>query len=206
MLSSAVLARHHSLFGFQLRSLGRAVCPPWTKRSSGGPSSWSSGVCSSPIWLMSQRLTRRSDDDDAKTVSEWGDQASWMTSSVCDSNEWSLAERLRRSQRPIVLSPEPVRSRFGDAGEKATALTSAVCASTACDGLTVESDRVSQLKEEGRQSEAGECEEGSESRRTSSAAGRRRTRQTGTPSRCARPRPGKESSVSERSPEQVVIG
>ena len=47
-------------------------------------------------------LTRRSDEEDAKTVSEWGDQASWMTSSVCDSNECSFCESLRRSQRAIV--------------------------------------------------------------------------------------------------------
>lgn len=59
-----------SLLGFQLMSLGLDVCPPWTNMSSGGPSSWSSGVCSSPIFARSQTLTRRSEEEDAKTVSE----------------------------------------------------------------------------------------------------------------------------------------
>lgn len=155
MLSSEVLLNPHSTFLFQLRSLGLLVCPPWTNSNSGGPSSASSGVCSSPIFEMSQMLTRLSDEEDANTVSLWGDHASWMTSSVWASNEWSFKERFRRSHRAIVcypqrkekkkkglrkegsrrkrsartLSPDAVSNRFGDPGLNDTALISAWWAS-----------------------------------------------------------------------------
>lgn len=91
-----------------------------------------------------------------------------MTSSEWDSNECSLRERLRRSQRATVLSPEPVRRRLGDEGEKATALTSAEWASIACLGLSEPSSRVSQLqttlKRRGRQSASRQKAEEGEKR------------------------------------------
>ena len=49
MLSSATLATTHSSFEFHEKSETLLVCPPWMNSSSGGPSSASSGVCSSPI-------------------------------------------------------------------------------------------------------------------------------------------------------------
>jgi len=84
MLSSAELARVHvsDSPGAQQKSVGGAVCPPWTKSNSGGPSSASSGVCSWPMRLRSHMLIRRSEEAEANTVGECGDHAKWRTSCV----------------------------------------------------------------------------------------------------------------------------
>lgn len=50
--------------------------------SSGGPSSWSSGNCSSPTLLRSQNITRRSSLPLAKTASSNGCHASDVTMSL----------------------------------------------------------------------------------------------------------------------------
>ena len=52
MLSSETEQMTQGSLGFQEKSEILAVCPPWMKRSSGGPSSESSGDCSSPILLQ----------------------------------------------------------------------------------------------------------------------------------------------------------
>mmetsp|Transcript_7638 Transcript_7638/g.21687 ORF Transcript_7638/g.21687 Transcript_7638/m.21687 type:complete len:227 (-) Transcript_7638:607-1287(-) len=134
MLSSATDAMTHSSFWFQLRSEILAVWPPWTKRSSGGPSSWSSASCSAPMRLRSHTLSRRSAPQDASTVSFFGDQETWNTSSVWLSNTWSLWLRFRMSCRATVLSALPVARIHSLLGLKARQFTSASWASTVCHG------------------------------------------------------------------------
>jgi hypothetical protein len=51
MLSSDTLQMTQGWLGFQEKSDILAVCPPCINNSSGGPSSASSGDCSSPILL-----------------------------------------------------------------------------------------------------------------------------------------------------------
>lgn len=110
------------------------------RHTHGGPSSASSGCCSSPILLKSHRLTLRSAEalarlkeryiklsdrygknDHRQQGRRWahivgliGDQASWRTSSVCDSREWSLACREKKRERKINFTNQAVRiSTFG---------------------------------------------------------------------------------------------
>ncbi len=73
MLSSETEQTTQGSLGFQLKSEILAVCPPWMKRSSGGPSSASSADCSSPILLRSHTWRRRSVPEEARIVSLWGD-------------------------------------------------------------------------------------------------------------------------------------
>jgi hypothetical protein len=88
--------------GAQPKSVGRAVCPPCTKSSSGAPSSASSGACSAPIRARSQTCTRRSPAADAKTVGACGAQATCRTSPVWPSKVCSRRAGLRRSCSAIV--------------------------------------------------------------------------------------------------------
>ena len=55
MLSSDTEQITQGSLGFHEKSEILAVCPPWMKRSSPGPSSASSGDCSSPILLKSSK-------------------------------------------------------------------------------------------------------------------------------------------------------
>merc|ERR1719397_61467 len=87
ILSSDTLQITHESLGFHAKSEIFDVCPPCMKRSSGGPSSASSGVCSSPILLKSHTCRRRSVPLDAKIVSLCGDHCTWKISSLCDSKE-----------------------------------------------------------------------------------------------------------------------
>ena len=64
--------------GFQEKSGILAVWPPWINSNSGGPSSASSGDCSSPILLKSQTFSLRSVPLEAKIVSLWGDHWTCM--------------------------------------------------------------------------------------------------------------------------------
>lgn len=58
ILSSVTLAKVHGSFLFHEKSDIPAVWPLWTNNNSGGPSSASSGVCSSPIlWRRMENLT-----------------------------------------------------------------------------------------------------------------------------------------------------
>lgn len=114
-----------------------AVCPPWMNNNSGGPSSASSALCSSPILLKSHTCKRRSVPDDAKIVSLCGDHCTWKISSLCDSKLCNFNFKLRRSHSATVLSALPVAKINSEYGLKLRQFTSAVCASTVCDGLLV---------------------------------------------------------------------
>mmetsp|Transcript_19170 Transcript_19170/g.73664 ORF Transcript_19170/g.73664 Transcript_19170/m.73664 type:complete len:231 (+) Transcript_19170:143-835(+) len=135
MLSSAVVAMTHGSFGFHAKSDTLLVCPPWINSSSGGPSSASSAVCSSPMRLMSQTMTRRSEPLLARMGSLKGFQSTWNTSSVWFSSEWSFSFMLRESHTATVLSADPVARWYSVDGLKLRQLTSAVCASTRCIGF-----------------------------------------------------------------------
>lgn len=108
MLSSDTEQMTHGSLGFQEKSEIFAVCPPWMNNSSGGPSSASSAVCSSPIFDRSHTCKRRSVPLDARIVSLCGDHWTWKISSLCDSKECSFNLRLRRSHSATVLSADPV--------------------------------------------------------------------------------------------------
>lgn len=108
MLSSETEQITHGSFGFHEKSEIFAVCPPWINNSSGGPSSASSAVCSSPIFDRSHTCKRRSVPLDARIVSLCGDHCTWKISSLCDSKECSFNLRLRRSHSATVLSADPV--------------------------------------------------------------------------------------------------
>ena len=71
-------------------------------KSSGGPSSASSAVCSSPMRLKSQTFSRRSPDEDASIVSWWGDHPTCKISSWCDSNVCSLILKFLISHKATV--------------------------------------------------------------------------------------------------------
>lgn len=88
--------------GFHEKSEILAVWPPWMNNNSGGPSSASSALCSSPILLKSQMCKRRSVPLEAKIVSLCGDHWTWKISSRCDSNECSFNFRFLKSQRATV--------------------------------------------------------------------------------------------------------
>lgn len=114
--------------------------------NSGGPSSWSSGDCSTPIWLRSQILMRLSLDADANTVGLCGDHASESTSSACDSNTWSFLwgdlvsckitvceiklqyECSVWPKHTFTLSELPVTIKWSTAGQNDNANISASCA------------------------------------------------------------------------------
>ena len=100
-LSSAALHSTHGSFMFQLKSAMRFVWPPCMKRlqnlvtspnqpldgfgntySSGGPSSASSGVCSSPTRLRSQNIMRRSELELPRMASSNGCHARDVTESL----------------------------------------------------------------------------------------------------------------------------
>ncbi len=154
MLSSATEQMTHGSFKFHEKSLILLVWPPWTNKSSGTPSSASSGLCSSPIRLKSQTLTRRSPELVANTVSLWGDHATWMISSWCPSKVCRRCLRLRKSQRATVypliqnptLSADPVARINSFFGLKDTQLISAAWASTEKLGLETDDERESQLQ------------------------------------------------------------
>mmetsp|Transcript_20574 Transcript_20574/g.44174 ORF Transcript_20574/g.44174 Transcript_20574/m.44174 type:complete len:228 (+) Transcript_20574:647-1330(+) len=145
MLSSATDAITQASLAFHAKSATFAVWPPWMKRSSGGPSSASSVVCSSPILERSHTLSRRSRLAEARMVSLKGDHCTWYTSSVCASNECSLVFRLRMSHSATVLSAEPVASRNSEKGLKARQLISLVCASTTWFARSRQESRESQI-------------------------------------------------------------
>lgn len=67
-LSSATDAIVNSDVGCHAKSDILLVCPPCTKSSSGGPSSASSGDCSSPILCSAHMFNRRSAPQDARIV------------------------------------------------------------------------------------------------------------------------------------------
>ena len=77
MLSSETEQMTQGSLGFQLKSEILAVWPPWMKRSSGGPSSASSALCSSPILERSQTWSLLSVPELARMVSLWGDHWTW---------------------------------------------------------------------------------------------------------------------------------
>lgn len=71
-------------------------------KSSGGPSSASSGDCSSPILLKSQTCKRLSVPLDANIVSLCGDHCTWNISSLCDSKECNFNLRFLKSHKATV--------------------------------------------------------------------------------------------------------
>lgn len=71
-------------------------------KSSGGPSSASSGDCSSPILLKSHTCKRLSVPLDANIVSLCGDHCTWNISSLCDSKECNFNLRFRKSHNATV--------------------------------------------------------------------------------------------------------
>lgn len=121
ILSSETEQITHGSVGFHEKSEIFAVCPPWINykkakpikiyfryqsisftNNSGGPSSASSLVCSSPILLKSQTCNLRSVPLDASIVSLWCDHWTWNISSLWDSNVCNFNLRLRRSQSATV--------------------------------------------------------------------------------------------------------
>mmetsp|Transcript_42171 Transcript_42171/g.82730 ORF Transcript_42171/g.82730 Transcript_42171/m.82730 type:complete len:321 (-) Transcript_42171:737-1699(-) len=125
-LSSLTLATVQSSRRFQLKSDTLEVWPPCMKRSSGGPSSASSGDCSSPMRERSQTLTRRSAEQDPRT--EELSHSTWNTWSV-----WPLRRCMgefifRTSHSPTVRSALPVTNRNSSSGLKARLLISPWCA------------------------------------------------------------------------------
>merc|ERR1719378_1433688 len=143
MLSSLTLHVTHGSLGFHEKSLILAVWPPWMKSSSGGPSSASSALCSSPILLKSHTCRRRSVPEEARIVSLCGDHCTWKISSLCDSKLLSL--RFLRSQSATVLSADPEARINSEYGLKLRQLTSAEWASTVWDGLLCVADLLSQI-------------------------------------------------------------
>lgn len=132
MLSSAALATSHGSKGSQLNSDIRLVCPLWINcdqqsfasaspfsralpfsissvltSNSGGPSSISSGVCSSPMCLRSHTLMRLSKLDEARIAGSEGFHDTWCTWSSCSSNEYNFVSILRISNNPTVCSNSP---------------------------------------------------------------------------------------------------
>lgn len=145
MLSSDTEHMTHESFGFHAKSDIFAVCPPWMNNNSGGPSSASSLVCSSPIRLKSQMFSLRSVPLDAKMVSLCGDHCTWNISSLCEVNVCNFTLILRKSHRATVLSAEPVAKMYSENGLKDKQFTSAKWASTTWAGLFVSLDLVSQI-------------------------------------------------------------
>mmetsp|Transcript_7463 Transcript_7463/g.14765 ORF Transcript_7463/g.14765 Transcript_7463/m.14765 type:complete len:224 (+) Transcript_7463:135-806(+) len=130
-LSSDTDAMTQSSLGLKARSLSLLVWPPWMKRSSGGPSSASSGVCSWPIRDRSQTLTRRSADEEPRIVpSPNGAQVTLKTSAVWPLKTERGSERLRRSHRLTSVSLEPVANTCSWQGLKAMEFTSILWASS----------------------------------------------------------------------------
>ena len=84
--------------------------------SSGGPSSASSGFCSSPTRLRSQNMIRRSQLVLPRIASSKGCHASEVTACWWPVKTCSLDLRFRRSQMPIVVSTDPVARTYSDAG------------------------------------------------------------------------------------------
>ena len=130
---------------------------------SGGPSSASSFVCSSPMQERSHTITLLknknkiimkypSSDPDAKTVSSDGSQAMQRTESLWPSKTLRESEVLRLSQSEIVykvikglhytVSSEPVRNKLGFLGWCLRQETGLLCALKAEDSLV----RLSWLK------------------------------------------------------------
>ena len=77
ILSSLTEQMTQGSFIFHVKSEILAVCPAWMKSSSGGPSSASSLVWSTPILLRSQICSRRSVPEEARIVSLWGDHCTY---------------------------------------------------------------------------------------------------------------------------------
>lgn len=76
--------------GHHLKSPTLLVWPPWMKSSSGGPSSASSGLCSSPMRLRLHTFTRRSAEHEPRIVSS--NDAHW-TPSTCRRGAGTGGER-----------------------------------------------------------------------------------------------------------------
>lgn len=110
----------NSSFWFQLISFTLAVWPEWTKRTSAGPSCWSSFLISEPDLERSHRVTVRSELLLAKSPMLKGLHYTFRTLSVWFSKEWSLLCRFLRSYRAIVLSSEPVMTKFSQKGLKSS--------------------------------------------------------------------------------------
>mmetsp|Transcript_72094 Transcript_72094/g.145025 ORF Transcript_72094/g.145025 Transcript_72094/m.145025 type:complete len:200 (+) Transcript_72094:381-980(+) len=83
------------------------------KRSSGGPSSESSALCSSPMRLMSHTCTRRSAPQVPSTDSLNGAQFIWKTSCWCPSSTCKGSLKLRMSHNFTNESDDPVAKRKG---------------------------------------------------------------------------------------------
>mmetsp|Transcript_3262 Transcript_3262/g.11282 ORF Transcript_3262/g.11282 Transcript_3262/m.11282 type:complete len:200 (-) Transcript_3262:711-1310(-) len=129
MLSSATVATTQFSLGFHEKSEILLVCPPCTKSSSGGPSSASSGDCSSPMRDRSHTCARRSEELEPRMVSLKGAHCTWNTPSVWPSNVCSFCLRLRESHSATVQSEEPVTRRNSLKGLNATQFTSTLCVS-----------------------------------------------------------------------------
>jgi len=118
LFSSSTEAMTKFSFRHQLKSGTLALCPPCTNRSSGGPSSPSSAVYSSPILLKSQIMHLLSFEQLPKIHSLKGDHSMLNTSLVWPSKVCNLLLVFLRSQRPIVLSLDPVRNKYSLNGLK----------------------------------------------------------------------------------------
>ncbi len=129
MLSSAHVAIISLSLWFQAISEILAVWPPCTKRSSGGPSFFSSSVYGRSIRERSHIITLRSLPDDAKRLENVGENLIYVTSSLWCLKENSLHLTFLVSQTAIERSADPVMSRFGSKGEASTHIISAMWAS-----------------------------------------------------------------------------
>lgn len=110
-----------------LKSPTRLVWPPWMKSSSGGPSSASSGLCSSPMRLKLHTLTRLSAEHDPRMVSSndahwtpntWRRAAGWDGWVLsCVARPHRKLEQIGRSNRlETVRIPHLYLVRLGQQG------------------------------------------------------------------------------------------
>jgi hypothetical protein len=129
MLSSAQLAIISLSLRFHAMSDIFAVCPPWTNRSSGGPSFLSSSDYTLSIRDKSQTMTRRSLLEEAIKLPCMGLNLICVTSSLWFLNEKSLHLTFLVSQTAIERSADPVIRRLGSKGEASTHIISCMWAS-----------------------------------------------------------------------------
>ena len=129
MLSSATDAIIRFSFGFHDMSEIRSVCPPWTKRSSGGPSAFSSSVCYLSNLDMSHIITRLSWPEEAIKLLCILEKRTLLMSLVWPLRLNSFVLTLRISHTAQVLSADPVTMRYWSNGEQSTLITSPTCPS-----------------------------------------------------------------------------
>jgi len=123
-LSSAVEAIINFSLRFQEKSAILSVCPPWTNRSSGGPSAFSSSVCGLSNLERSQIIVLRSWLLEASKLLCIFEKRTLFTSLVWDLRLKSFVFTFLMSQTATVVSAEPVIIKNWSNGEQSTLMIS----------------------------------------------------------------------------------